>query len=340
MTDCLIKRLPLISNLTKGFYNEISLLKVFAFLLVTWFHLKYVAPENLQSFFLGGSIGNGIFMYCSGYLFHLKSERFLGQWVFQKWFRMFPSIWIFLLLGMIWTFPAITFKWFNFVYPSNFWFVDALLIYFVVSYIFKKLLNNDKLEIEILFVGACGLMCLFFFQDARMSKYVIMDYGGKISWSMYFLSFLLGRWIRGKKLKTRPICWLFFLLSFFSYFGYKYIAEHFNSLLIVQIVAMPFFLNLTIVLFHCCCIRAVNFTFLKKISFVVLFLSNITLELYVVQVFLIHQIGPFFTFPISLFLLFALVITVAAVVHVCADAVRLCLTKTASCMVDCFEKKS
>jgi len=326
----------LTSNLTKGFYNEISLLKVFAFFLVTWFHLKFVVPESYQSFFLGGSIGNGIFMYCSGYLFHLKSERVPGQWIFQKWYRMFPSIWVFLALVSIWTFPMITFKWFNFIYPSDFWFVDALLIYFFVSYVLKKILNNDKLELTILIIGACVLMFFFFFRDARMSKYVVMDYGGELTWTMYFFSFLFGRWMQRKKIKTNSVYWLFFIISFFSYFGYKYIAEHIKSLLILQIVAIPFFLNLTIVLLHSCCVRAINCNFFKKKSIAIIFLSNLTLELYVVQVFLIHQIGPFFTFPVNIFILFALVIATAAIVHLCADGVRICLAKIVSCLIVCL----
>ena len=47
----------------KEFYNNITLLKVLATFLITWFHLKPYVSDILQPLFIGGALGNSLFFY-------------------------------------------------------------------------------------------------------------------------------------------------------------------------------------------------------------------------------------------------------------------------------------
>lgn len=324
----------LMANLTKGYYNEISLLKIFAFFLITWFHMKFVAPDGYKNIFVGGG-GNGIFMFCSGYLFHMKPEKFKGQWIFQKWFRMLSSVWFFLIFAVILTYPVINFKWFNFFYPSGFWFVDALLLYFVVSYIARKIIKNEKEEIRNLFILGSVLLSYFYIKENQINKAVIMDYGGWVSWCMYFLVFLSGRWCKLENIKTKSFFPLFWFVPFALYFGYKFFALDSQNLLLLQVVVIPLLMEMTVVLLFGFCTLIIDMPFVKRISVVIVFLSNLTLELYIVQVFLIHYFGNYFPFPFNILILFVLIVSVAAIIHICVDIMKNGLT----CLSCCFNKR-
>lgn len=58
------------------YYNSITLLKVCATFLITWFHLKPYAPDFLQPIFIGGALGNSLFFFASGFLIKNKRRAF------------------------------------------------------------------------------------------------------------------------------------------------------------------------------------------------------------------------------------------------------------------------
>ena len=76
------------------YYNHITILKVLATIFITWFHFKSFAPMPIDKLFIGGILGNSLFFFCSGYLSSIKSEKYKGEWLINKWTRIMPSIWI------------------------------------------------------------------------------------------------------------------------------------------------------------------------------------------------------------------------------------------------------
>lgn len=40
----------------KFYYNEITLIKIFATFFITWFHFKGIVPETLAPLFVGGEL--------------------------------------------------------------------------------------------------------------------------------------------------------------------------------------------------------------------------------------------------------------------------------------------
>ena len=105
---------------------------------ITWFHFKSFIPTPIDKLFIGGMLGNSLFFYCSGYLSSIKTEQYKGEWLINKWSRIMPSVWI----GTILLLLVKDIKIYNFIYPTSFWFINALLIFYIIFYIFKKIISK------------------------------------------------------------------------------------------------------------------------------------------------------------------------------------------------------
>lgn len=122
-------------------YNEITLIKVLATLFITWFHFKWTVPQHFAPLFIGGAIGNSLFFYASGHLLKFKEERFYGQWIVGKIIRILPSIWVFYTLTLLLFPDRMNITWYNFFYPTTFWFVNCILCYFLIMFLLKGKLS-------------------------------------------------------------------------------------------------------------------------------------------------------------------------------------------------------
>lgn len=112
------------------YYNHVTILKVAATMFITWFHFKSFIPTPIDKLFIGGMLGNSLFFYCSGYLSSIKTEQYKGEWLINKWSRIMPSVWI----GTILLLLVKDIKIYNFIYPTSFWFINALLIFYIIFY--------------------------------------------------------------------------------------------------------------------------------------------------------------------------------------------------------------
>lgn len=130
----------------KGYFNEITIMKAIAAFFITWFHFKWTVPDQFANFFIGGAIGNAIFFFCSGYLLKFKAEKYMGEWFVKKLVRLLPSLWVFMLFSLAvdtYTGQTAGFQWFNWVYPTPYWFINAIICFFLVSWIINKI-NKRK----------------------------------------------------------------------------------------------------------------------------------------------------------------------------------------------------
>ena len=116
-------------------------MKVIATFFITWFHFQFVAPQKYAPLFIGGVIGNSLFFYASGYLLKFKEEKYIGNWIFNKCIRILPSIWVFSVIACLISFGDYKIVWYNFLYPTQFWFVNSILSYFVLIYFVYRLLR-------------------------------------------------------------------------------------------------------------------------------------------------------------------------------------------------------
>ncbi len=177
---------------TKKYSYDVALLKTIATLFITWFHFKYVAPTALRPFFIGGIIGNSLFFFASGYLLKFKSENYVGQWLVKKILRIMPTVWImYLLVSCLDYFRGIaSLTWYNWIYPTTYWFVNAILCFFIIIYLFRSLLRN---RIYIIGLGVAvflfNILNYYIFVEADG---IVMDEGGGKNMVLYVLFFFMG----------------------------------------------------------------------------------------------------------------------------------------------------
>lgn len=125
-------------------YNFVNLIKAFAAILITNSHFGTIYPEKLSILAFGGALGNAMFFICSGFLIN-KVEKGYTKWIWHKLSRIYPALWIMLLLIILTERPVISLKkileWF--IFPTKFWFIGAIIGMYSIAYIILKYFPNQ-----------------------------------------------------------------------------------------------------------------------------------------------------------------------------------------------------
>ncbi len=302
------------------YYNDITILKAIATCFITWFHFKFGAPDFFKFLFIGGAIGNSLFFFASGYLLMFKKEDYIGQWLLKKYLRVIPSVWCGYLLFAICNYfrnspNAIHLqRWF---YPTSFWFINSILLYFLLVYIFSPLIdvqnkkNSSKRWLILLCCGALILNVIWYFAEGVHND-IVADAGGFSCW-YYFAFFLWGYYVRNYNDSVVP-SWMGYLNAIVSvvlFFVYKKLAVNFSLFVELQSICIPLLLayvlfsyrqlSKTIILYN-------SPMWLKKFF---CFLSEHTLEIYIVQVYFIHWLMPKIQFPLNILAILILILVLA-----------------------------
>lgn len=309
-------------------YNEITWIKAIATVFITWFHFKWYVPQECAFLFIGGAIGNSLFFFCSGYLLKFKDEKYYGQWILKKYLRIMPTIWFtFILISIcnLFRYEYInTPKWIEWVYPSSFWFISSIFLYFFIIYLiylinrrFNKNLSNKMIIITALLF--CIIHICWYFNFVR-KDIINIDEGGIKSWQ-FFLFFLWGMYSKNK-INVGDKKWKSIIHSIFSiflFFGYKKMAESVDILVWWQFAIIPILLAYIIYSFRNFAIWLYSICNTNWIKSIVLFLSNITLEIYIVQVYIIQWIMPMVIFPLNIIFSLVAIILSAYLIHILAS---------------------
>lgn len=321
-------------------YNAITLMKVIAMFFITWFHFKWYVPDNFAFIFIGGAIGNSIFFFCSGFLMSIKEERYIGQWLAKKYLRLMPAVWTFFVCVILYEFlrygdfdpPCLT-EW---LYPSQFWFVQAILFYFVVTYIYCKLCkflgkapNNGtcfNCLFVLFFMVHLGWYHLFVDKGA-----VSLDEGGIKVWFYWYLFFLLGYYCRSKDLLSKLyapfrnrgflIHALLLAFSVILFFLYKRACTS-DALIYLQVLVVPTLLLFVVYSCYILCQRLSEIELPNRLKCWLSNLSDMTLDVYVVQIYIIKIIMPEVCFPMNILVSFLFILLVAYIVFKVSDFMK------------------
>lgn len=309
------------------YYNEVTIMKAIATLFITWFHFKWSMPEVVQPLFVGGAIGNSIFFFCSGYLLKFKEEKYYGQWMIQKYMRVMIPVWIVymmmigcdLLRGM-----DIYCGWQKWIYPTTFWFVNSILCYFLIVFIVQRWIDARKTaksrqNRNLLLLGtvsiAINVLWYVFLVDNKTT--IIIDEGGFKSW--FFLTFFLwGYYVRnyGDKVSASKWAWIEAPLSLALFYGYKKLAI--GWLIEWQVLFVPVLLAYVIYAFRRLAKTILNYELPESVKTIIIFLASITLEIYIVQMYLINWIMPEMVLPLNMFVSLICILIMAYIVHIVA----------------------
>lgn len=312
----------------KLFYNDITIVKVLATFFITWFHFKGIVPESFAPFFIGGAVGNACFFYASGYLLSFKPEKYRGQWLVNKYVRIMPSFWIFsfvMLIAALWGI-----RWYNFLYPTRFWFVNCILCYFLVAYIARNLLDNKKGII----ILCSTLFCIYFvyYHINVDHTRIVMDEGGYKCWFYFFFIFLWGYYDKEHKIscvgKWHSIIW--FVAAICLFFLYKKVGSRCSTLLYLQFIFIPGCLVLVVFFARYVANYIKSYPFSYRTKHFLSLLSDMTLDIYIVQIAIIGLLGMSIPFPLSIVLLLLIILIVAYINNFAAKIIRDRLSKLLS----------
>lgn len=286
--------------------NGTTLLKFFATILITNSHFAYLYPNGFQIFATGGTIGNSLFFFISGYsLFFSNNDRFVN-WISKRFFRVLISYWVFLPVKI---FLGESVTIIDFFIPT-YWFLQAILLFYVIYFVITKYFIS-KLWIPILFIIVAYLVS-FYYDNNDTWIIEMTDNPTKLHWYYYFLIMLFGALFATNKsehktnsFNTLEYIILIFLIVF--YYSFKnYIIS--NQLYVFQfLVPIPL---LFICWYSLKMTNTISILISGIFSRIIQFISNLTLEIYIVQFVIINLMVRYnyqlkFLYAIFLIILFA-----------------------------------
>ena len=259
----------------------LSYIKFIATILITNAHIGPLYPSSLVGLSTGGALGNSLFFFCSGYALFLSPKIKFKQWIVRRYSKIYPCLWIFLTICYLLGNSKIHFS--SYIIPS-FWFLQAILVFYVLFYFTCKYFNDFLCQI-CFFTCIPFLITYFFFNNHN--SWIIEETDGTkfLHWYFYFIIMLLGA-ITAKKNNTivnirSNILQLIICLTI--YYSTKIIILHSKIEFYDLQLLIPILLSVIALLSFNICIYIASLKFNGKIHKSVLFISNLTLPIYIIQ---------------------------------------------------------
>lgn len=312
-------------------YPDTQFLRALAILLVINSHLDRYYP--IPYIGTGGAIGNSMFFFLSAfglYLSQQKQSQYFKEWFTHRISRIYPSLWIVLISlfipVLIWqgklsynTIPKVIDYFFN----PPFWFLQALLVYYLLAYPLFKNIWKIKLWVILGFLGI--VYATFYLTVVDLSKWSVEE--SPFDLIHYFMIFIFGIFIAKKNKNiifsgikdyfvVIAIVGLIYLHKFLMlkglYLEYQFLQQMAMYPLVyylLKISRSPFIMT--------------NIMQAPYLSRIVDFLANHTLEIYMVHQTIsapiLHMQMPF---PINLAVFLMLTFCLSAIVNRLANYVR------------------
>lgn len=297
----------------------IVLLRVMATCLITNTHYNNVYPN--EKFAIGGLLGDVIFFAVSGFCFAGGIKASFSQWYTKRWIRIYPSVLImtviFVMLGF-WQIPDITLSaiCMNFILPTNFLFFGAIMICYIPMYFTANAKSNRNFYI--IAASWFVLYVLFYVFCVDKATYLMNAVSHPIVLFLYFGSILIGMYVKRSQNSNQKTWSIIIKFAFFCIFTVLYffttvwVRSNSNYYIFQFVVPASLLGMLYFLMSFMVSIEKV----LKKIPAIFLnifgFISNLTLEIYVVQLIIIKALEDI-VFPINWLLITASIICAAAV---------------------------
>ena len=305
--------------------NSTTLTRVFAILLIINSHLDVVYQNSLLA--SGGAIGNTLFFLISGYglkFSYDKNRKTFFEWIKKRLIAIYPIVWLVNIFNFFFSNSSqnLTLDFFlSFIY-TDYWFINAIILYYIFGYFFLQLNDKTKFLKYYLYLIIAYIVAYFTLFDIYNS-FVIEAFPEKVLF--YFLTFLGGvllyhyNSLATKKPKTISLLWFFSLIS---YLVVKILFR--DSILFKELQILQLFLQFSIafgiVLFNFYFFK--KFTLGKVLNYPLSIISNITLEIYLIHGLVVHY---FLNFNVSVFLkvfyIYAVSIFVATILKIISTSI-------------------
>lgn len=291
----------------------IDVLKCIAAVLITNSHMDILYSNDI--FATGGSIGNSLFFFASGFLLFLKPMGRFDNWYKKRVNRIYPTVFAWAILSTLF-FDAQD-DIINIILYGGDWFITCIMIYYVVIYFINQYMRN---YLMLSWVISTLIVVVWYILLDKPTGY---DMNGitYFKWGYYFLFMLMGAMMGGaeKQLRHRFGSDLLKLIGcVVLYYAILLGSRQFEILNQLQILSLLPLLGTTYYFY-----KVANSDPLKQIyqhkigGAVIKIIGGLCLEIYLVQVSLFtDQFNDYF--PLNLIATF-FVILIAAYILRCSS---------------------
>lgn len=298
----------------------LNFMKIFAILLIFNSHCDKLYPKAFLA--TGGALGNALFFIISGYLLKID-ENFISL-ITKKIKKLYIPVFIVSILSLflnrvmpnnIIDFVKI------FIWPTNYWFIGALIIFYILIFILNK--KNISKHFGIFSFAMLVLYFVYYIFFMNRSIWSIEDNGltsisGLFKLIYYFYIFALGFYIKQKEIKyeNNYSTFIEIVLVLVVYFIIKLLLQ--KSIISMQ---FQFIVQYIGIAFSYLCLKAaISFEdniipkLNKKIIDVITYFSGLSLEIYLIQFFTIKSCESI-VFPINIIVASIITIIISIVLN-------------------------
>lgn len=303
--------------------NNITVLRFIAIVLITNSHLNHLYPDAVSQLATGGAIGNSLFFMLSGYglaLSNQSNSKFL-PWYKRRVIRIYPSLIIvtiyFYIIRHSWKeWNALDYIQ-GFIYPTHYWFISALMIFYVIFFLILKKYNR-KYFLAGIFVLTIPYI-FFYFTIIDLSKYSIEGHG-YFKWIFYLSMMFSGGYMASSRIKFIKTSFiknsLALLVCIIFYYGIIILVDHHIG---AQFQALTHLLMFLIIILFLRVSYSNTINILantKYISIVINIIAGLTLEIYLLQgaVYSIPQLKNIL-FPFNLLMFSVLLVILSFILN-------------------------
>lgn len=310
--------------------NDTQFLRALAIILVLNSHLDRFYP--VPHIGTGGAIGNSIFFFLSAYGLYLsqqKLNRNFKEWMAHRMERVYPSLWIVLILINL---PIMTMQgkmsssmvtvFIGDFFNPPYWFLQALLVYYLLSYPLIK--NIKHFNIGFIWIVMSLAYTSFYLLTMDLSKWTVESLPFVLI--HYFMIFIFGIYIAKKPRITysgiSDFISLLLIISLFYFHKYimlkgTYIEYQFLQQLFMYPI-LYYFLKVSR--------SPLIDKFMQEgiTSRIINFIADHTLEIYIVHTAISGLIlKPKMSFPLNVIVFLILTLCMSAVVNNLAKKLRM-----------------
>lgn len=296
----------------------INYLKLIATVLITNSHFDHIWP--VRALASGGLLGNVIFFAVSGFLLYNIKLGFT-KWFSKRFFRVYPAMAVFTLFAVaIGRYPLDSFQdaFGLFVYPTNYiflvWLIVCYCVFYVVVYLDKK--YEKFLETSMVLIFFAWVLIYVLFYDK--SIYRVDNVSEPFILFLYIESMLLGAFFKKNQIRFGEFQIskvLITIICLIAYFCSKILFSKIEALLNFQIVnQFIIFIALFFTFDLFMSLEGFFKSLPEKINCCVKYISNITLQIYIVQFVIIYRFEKL-AFPLNFVTVVLLILVVASLLY-------------------------
>lgn len=262
---------------------------------------------KFQGLVTGGAIGDGLFFFCSGFtLFLGRNDNFIN-WYKRRINRIYPTI-------IMWAlFSTFVFGWnwnvADLIFTPRYWFIPCIMVYYIIFYFIK---NYWMKYLNIVIMITAIIIAI--------SDYFILDHSKSVMYAdikymrIYYFSFMLLGAItalRQQKKYSLKQSLSYTLIFLFLYYICMAIYKIDNFYCNFQIISLIPLLAAIYWIYQLCNTENISSLLSRKhIGWSIVFISSLTLEIYMVQYALFTNKFNYI-FPVNIILTYIVIFVTA-----------------------------